>query len=359
MYIYKHFIPENTAPKGAKRIGVYKGNERICTVPLGRLTPVGKEPLYSFGLVSDTHITMNNERNRADFAKAMDLFEAYGCAFACNAGDITNVGFRADGDKTTLFVDQFAEYKRICDLHPALPVYELCGNHESYVVAITENLSELETYTGQGNIAYTVTHGNDVYIFVGQSTAGLPMSYDHMQWLYEQLEENRNKRCFVFFHSFLNDDSGNPLGIRDNSLFASFTPTRLSVFKRMCEHYKNAIFFHGHSHMKFESQEFDASANYTEKNGFRSVHIPSCAMPRTLFQIVNEKGEISWDWHDDSQTDNESYGYIVDVYDDCIVLNGLDFASEKPVPLGVYKIDTALQAIEADTFTDSTGIIVT
>lgn len=360
-YRYKHFIPENTSPKGAKSIGVYRNNKKIADVPLGRMTPpTTSKKLYSFGLVSDMHITMSNERNRGDFAKAMSLFDENGCAFCCNAGDITNVGFRAEGDANTLFTDQFTEYKRICDLYPTLPVYEICGNHESYVVAITNNLPELETYTGQGNIAYTMTHGDDVYIFVGQSTAGLPMSYDHMQWLYEQLEENRNKRTFVFFHSFLNDDSGNPCDIRDNSLFANFTSTRLSVFKSMCAHYKNAIFLHGHSHMKFESQEYDECANYTEKNGFRSVHIPSCAMPRTLIKVVDETtNEVTWDWEDDSKKENESYGYIVDVYADCIVLNGMDFANEQYVPLGVYKIDTELVEIPEKTFTDGNGIITT
>ena len=351
-YKYPHFIPQNTAPSGAKCIGVYNPDgERVCTIPLGRLSPATKEKLYSFGLVSDTHITLSNERNRADFAKAMDLFEEYGCSFVCNAGDITNVGFRKEGDKTTLFTDQFAEYQRICDLHPSLPVYEICGNHESYVVAITENLTELATYTGQCELVYTVTQGNDVFIFVGQSTGGLPMSYDHMQWLYETLEANRNKRCFVFFHSFLDDDSGNPLNARDNSLFANFSATRRNVFKRMLGHYKNAIFLHGHSHMKFQSQEFDKCANYTEKNGFRSVHIPSSAMPRTLF--------ADGSWEDDSAKENESYGYVVDVYDDCIVLNGTDFISGKCVPIGTYKIDTTLTTIPAGTFSDSTGVINT
>lgn len=360
-YKYPHFIPQNTAPKGTKRIGVYDDNgKKVCTIPLGGLTPPTKEKLYSFGVVSDTHITMSNERNRSDFAQAMNLFEEYGCSFVCNAGDITNVGFRAEGDKTTLFTDQFAEYKRICDIHPSLPVYEICGNHESYVVAITENLPELEMYTGKGELTYTVTHGNDVFIFVSQSTGGLPMSYDHMQWLYETLEANRNKRCFVFFHSFMNDDSGNPRNIRDNSLFASFSATRLSVFKKMLGHYKNAVYFHGHSHMKFESQEFDECANYTEKNGFKSVHIPSSAMPRTLLKVVNEStNEVSWTWEDDSKKDNESQCCIVDVYDDCVVLNGMDTIKGQFVPLGVYKIDTTLQTIEANTFKDGAGIITT
>jgi hypothetical protein len=35
-----------------------------------------------------------------------------------------------------------------------------------------------------------------------------------------------------------------------------------------------------------------------------------------------------------------SQGYIVDVYDDCIVLNGWDFIENKPIPLGTYKIET-------------------
>jgi hypothetical protein len=36
----------------------------------------------------------------------------------------------------------------------------------------------------------------------------------------------------------------------------------------------------------------------------------------------------------------DSQGYIVDVYDDCIVLNGVDMINQKPLPIGTYKIDT-------------------
>jgi hypothetical protein len=94
--------------------------------------------------------------------------------------------------------------------------------------------------------------------------------------------------------------------------------------------YPNAILFHGHTHMKFESQQFDRDANYSEENGFKSVHVPSLGAPRTL---ISTDGA----WEGD---DAGSQGYIVDVYDDCIVLNGMDFVNEVPVPLGVYKIET-------------------
>ena len=93
--------------------------------------------------------------------------------------------------------------------------------------------------------------------------------------------------------------------------------------------HQNTILFHGHSHTVFESQELDESANYTEKNGFRSVHVPSLARPL----IVNADGTY---YNDDAQ----SQGSIVDVYADCIVVNGWDFINNKPVALGTLKIDT-------------------
>jgi hypothetical protein len=62
----------------------------------------------------------------------------------------------------------------------------------------------------------------------------------------------------------------------------------------------------------------------------------------------------------ESVNDNvASQGYVVDVYDDCIVLNGMDLINNEYIPLGVYKIDTTLEEIAAGTFTDSTGTIVT
>jgi hypothetical protein len=58
--------------------------------------------------------------------------------------------------------------------------------------------------------------------------------------------------------------------------------------------------------------------------------------PRELFwDDVNKK----YYWQ---AKDGESQGYIVDVYDNCIVLNGLSFSGTNatPVPLGTFKIDT-------------------
>lgn len=357
-YKYTHFIPQSTAPNGAKSIGVYNGNgEKVGTVLLGRLTPITKEKLYSFGLMADIHLWKVTPNWQANYKldSALNYFQKQGCIFCAHCGDLTDQGFYiekyTDGVETD--TGAFDKYREICVKY-TIPVYGICGNHESYNRPIRDTLSMLEEYTteleeltGVAKLSYTIEQGNDVFIFCGQPVNNAVMSDEDLQWLYETLEANRNKRCFVFVHSFIPNDSGNALSVQTNSIFKMWGETKTTAFKNLLTHYKNIVLFHGHSHMKFICQELDESANYTEKNGFKSVHIPSLSRPRDVANgasINDDKG---------------SEGYIVDVYDDCIVLNGMDFISEQYVPLGVFKINTTLQNIEANTFVDSTGTIIT
>lgn len=344
-YMYKHFIPQNTAPKGTKNIGVYDGNgEKVLTIPLGGLTPPSKEKLYSFGVISDLHIAANPYVAWQPIQKldsALSYFESEGCTMCIACGDLTNTGFylRTDeNDASTAYLDetQFAKYKEICDKH-TIPVYEICGNHESYYgMPVTNNLDKLQTYTGKGVLSYTVTQGNDLFILCGQPRDTWVMTDEDFQWLSETLEANKNKRSFVFVHSHIDDnieggveDSGNPCYARENSIFGYWGATKTNNFINLMRQYPNTILFHGHTHIKFEAQELDKNANFSEENGFKSVHVPSSGSPRTL---VSSDG--TW-----QGADSESQGYIVDVYDDCIVLNGMDLINNEYVPLGVYKID--------------------
>ena len=75
------------------------------------------------------------------------------------------------------------------------------------------------------------------------------------------------------------------------------------------------------------------------------MHIPALAYPRDISDgKVNEHGK--------------SQGYLLEVYDNHIVLRGVDFVSGDFIPIATYCLDTALQTVEAGTFTDSTGTIV-
>ena len=351
-YKYKHFIPQNTAPSGAKSIGVYNSNgEKVCSIPLGRMSPPTKEKLYSFGLVSDIHlypvaaVEWYPERK---FRNALTYFQSNGCAMCIVCGDLTQTGFYRertldDGTKEKYFDDaQMMEYKNIREEF-TMPVYALCGNHENYNKNVTENLDELENVIGVRELSFSISNaiatnrnvqvtaiGNDVFILCGQPNAAYVMSDADFTWLSETLEANKDKRCFVFIHAYIEEDSGDPLDVRENSIFEHWGTTKKTAFINLLNQYNNVILFHGHSHMKFKHQEHDVCANYTDKNGFKSVHIPSLATPR----------DINFDTMQSVDDRTASEGYIVDVYDNCIVLNGMDLINNEYVPLGVYKIGT-------------------
>lgn len=363
-YKYTHFIPENAAPKGAERIGVYKDGKRICSVPLGRLARPARKKLYSFGLLSDIHVykTETSWNGNTKFDRALSYLEGQDLLFCAHCGDITQTGLYDEGDKVNMAPEQFAKYKEICDKH-TISVYGICGNHESYVNPITSNLTELKYYTGTP-LTYTISSaaasdetvgttvrpnvyapvGDDLFIMIGQGSwtgAAWPMGDDDFSWLTHILASNVGRRCFVFIHSYIEEDSGDAHDVRENSMFDGWSHT--AQFKALLASYPNAILFHGHSHMKLENQKYYDStlpqdenqasykaANYTERNGFKSVHVPSSATPRDINFGENE-----------STNDNAaSEGYTVDVYEDCIVLNGVDLVEKKPVVLGTYKINT-------------------
>lgn len=331
-------IKENIAPKKAKSIGLYNENgEKICTISLGRLKPPTKEKLYSFGLVSDIHLYKDDVswvtwNPNVKFDNALLYFEDKECAFCVVCGDLTQTGFYDEQTSGGVIFneEQFAKYKEICDKH-TIPVYELAGNHEGYYSQpLTNNLDKWETYTGKGVLSYTITQGNDLFIFLGQPKENVVVSNEDFEWFKELLKKNKNRRCFVFVHSYIEEDSGDAKDFRENSIFEMWGETKTNEFIELLKSYPNVILFHGHSHIKFECQELDENANYTEKNGFKSIHVPSLGRPRDI-----DLKSLTTPYKD-----NESQGYIVDVYSDCIVLNGMDFINNIPVPLGVYKITT-------------------
>lgn len=322
---FDKLIEQNIAPKGAKMIGVYDSNgERMCGIPLGKLTPRRDNPLYSFGLISDTHIQCNSnvaELFSSKLDNALTFFEEQGASFVCHAGDVTNRGF-IDGNGV-FASDQFAEHKRICDLHN-IPVYVVAGNHDSYthggkyedIAPITNYIAELEQFTGNG-LYYSKEEQGDLFIFIGQPKMTLPMNSEEITWFESLLSENKGKRCFVFVHPFLKDDSGNPKDAYESYLFettaAEFVGIKQRFLNALIGH-GNCYLFHGHSHFAPACQIEDKSTNYTNKNGFHSIHVPSLSSPAN----INEGGERVGNTA-------SSFGYLVDVYEDCIVLRARDF----------------------------------
>lgn len=332
---YSDFITQNVAPVGTRRIGIYnaQGN-RVGQIPLGPLAfPKAGKKLYSFGALSDVHI--GESTADTDFQRALTFFNDT-VDFVCISGDLVHTGTEAQ--RTT--------YKSIVDNYSDIPVYACAGNHDGQYVDNVESV--IASYTGQP-LYYSVTQGDDVFIFVGNvsSTAGQLFTQAELQWLYETFEANRNKRCFVFQHVRPDDACGNALGIYTYDIWGG---TEQTVFESLLRHYPNVILFHGHSHLKIYLQKYSDLANIDSAFGCWSVHVPSIAVPRDTSSVV-----------DPTRVDvyAASEGYVVDVYANGIHLRGRDFVKGEFLPIASYWLDTTLQTIEAGTYTDSTGTIIT
>ncbi len=337
MVSYEKLIPENKAPLGREFIDVYRGDVKIGTIKAGalKMPPLG-EKLYSFGAVSDVHLQYDTAQE--DFRRALTYFnETEEVAFTCVCGDLTSAGTAAE-------LQAYADY--VAAYSPDTPVYEVTGNHDAHAQVL--RIDSMRPYTGH-DLYYTFTRGDDVFIMFGMTqahlneTVGAPFSQASLQWLYETLEANRNRRCFVFQHCLRFDGSGKPYS--PNMTGDLLNNTQGAVFRSLMEHYKNGVWFHGHSHMKFDCQEDCSYANYDRLHGCHSVHIPSLAVPRDYAQDAYVYRY------------SESEGYVVEVYENHIILKGRDFVKGKFLPIATYCIDTTLQTIEAGTFTDTTGTI--
>ena len=335
---YKDFISENVALSKVRRIGIYDANgNRVGQIPLGSLTPPAMgQKRYSFGALSDVHLQYDTAQ--ADFQRALTyLNETEDVAFTCIAGDLTSSG--SDYDLT--------QYKQYVDTYSAdTPVYAVTGNHECWGgLNLMESIS---AYTGKP-LYYSFTQGNDVFIMMGVKgdSEGNLFAKEELQWLYETLEANRNKRCFVFHHVRPQDGCGNTFGIYSFDIWGG---TEATVFESLMRHYKNAHQFHGHSHLKFYLQYGSDVANIDHLFGGWSIHIPSISVPRDGDPSgASSRKEVYAD----------SEGYVVDVYENGIHLRGRDFVKGEFLPIASYWLDTTLQTVEAGTYADSTGTITT
>ncbi len=335
---YKGLIPVNAAPLGTTEISVYnsEGKRVGGFLPQKLRLPILGEKQYSCGVLSDVHFQYSTAQ--ADFEKALTYLnntERVNSIFIC--GDLTESGTDAE----------LQAYKNCVDAYsPNVPVYAISGNHECRTADVANRIS---TYTGHP-LYYSVVQGDDVFIMLGivNEASGSLFADGELQWFYETLEANRNRRCFVFQHVRPQDGCGNALGLYTYDIWGG---TEQTVFESLLRHYHNVILFHGHSHLKFAMQEYDKRANYDNLFGCHSVHIPSLSVP-----AYNSGSLVSPTY---SYYYAGSEGYVMDVYRNHVVLKGRDFAANKYLPIAHYCLDTTIKQVAAGTYTDSTGTIKT
>lgn len=306
-------------PVGIKRIGIYnQQNIRVGDIAPGNLRKDKGKKLYSFGILADVH--MQYPTAPEDFQTALTYLNQ-NADFVCICGDLTTNGTAGE----------LAEYKQHVDTYAKIPVYAVAGNHEGRNASIQEIL---ETYTGKP-LYYQFCCGDDVFLMLGvkSNEAGTLFAEGELQWLYEALEANRSKRCFLFQHVRPDDGCGNALGIYTYDIWGG---QEQEIFENLLRNYPNVVFFHGHSHLKFGMQQYRTSANIDRLYGCWSVHVPSVSVPRDTGSSVNPSLIDVY---------AQSEGYIVDVYETGIHLRGRDFVGGTFLPIASYWLDTPIQTV--------------
>lgn len=334
---YSYLIQENVAPANADKVGIYdsEGNRvggvaipsdcKLNTSELG-------EKLYSFGCISDIHLSQPT--GTEDYRVALLYFaQNENVDFTCICGDLTQDGTAEQLHTYRTFTTNYASGKT---------VYAMPGNHEGRNSDIESIISE---YTGNP-VYYDFEKGNDVFIMFGckSNEMGTLFTEESLRWLYAKLEVSRNKRVFLFQHVRPNDACGNAFGIYAEDKWGGQEQV---LFEGLIRHYKNVILLHGHSHLKFYLQYGSSTANYDKAFGVHSIHIPSLVAPRD--------GDASGA----SSLQNiyaESEGYVVDVYQNHVVFRGRDFVDQLILPMAMYKLDTTLTTVEQGTFVNPSSI---
>ena len=320
-------------------------------------------PLYSFGATSDLHLQYAT--GQSDFARALAYFEKQGIPFSCVCGDLTWAATMVNADKyTTEWKGGLEDYK---DIKGNYPVYAIGGNHETYT-ATYDTSTKAWTSVGTGldvdlwksmtgdDPFYTISNqpedlvnhnrynavipDTDVFIMLSIKHASAPNLWldGEWEWLQNTLEENKNKRCFLFFHEHDNDDkTGDPFGMYPHGV--SEVSEQGKAFIDLLRRYPNVIWFHGHTHTTF-LEEQPPVANITHR-GYKTVNIPSLQGPRKWYPETDSFSGLA----------DKSECYVIDVYRNRIVLKALDLTTVNADGTGeadtieIYALDTAIQII--------------
>ncbi len=351
-------LPDYTAiPDGASSILVTLDGEtlEIFDIPLEKRADRG-EMVYSFGSISDLHFNRYETENGSDVATytlttALDFFEKADVSLVAMPGDIST-----DGEK-----DAFMSFSSITSEYN-FPVYTTTGNHdlrseykkENWLAymntgAYGENRSDdiINVSENAMDFVYKEPVSGDIFIFLNQTSNNYGLICNsllqpsQLDWLEARLEEHAEDSVYLFFHTFLSDYDSNPFTATGNlqnnlgwsyPLFYTLGANDEMRLKELLKAYDNVTFFNGHSHWAYHMQYMNENLNISKngEDGATFVHVSSVSSPRTTdgFQIL-------WSGNDPGMSE----GYLVEVYNDTLVLYGVDFINNRILAYATYECE--------------------
>lgn len=321
---FKAFLDCNIAPITASKIGIFDtAGNKVGTIPLFNFKKRQSPKLYSFGLISDIHIQVEDTYDSGnDLIRAFNYFTEQGIDMTCCCGDVVD----------TNVLQEYENFKTIKDQYPNISFYSCTGNHDCSG-ASGYNAAYWNTYMGTDK-TFEMTHNGDHFLFLGMNAWNFQSGYtdQDLNWLEAKLNEYRNERSFVFMHCPIPQYVGNYKEMYTSHNW--LTGGNLYRITEMVNYYKNSVWFSGHSHWKWHLQKWEENANIYRNNSAWNVHIPSCAIPGDAIDDVQIGRVVEG---------NE--GAVVDVYEDYIEIKGIDLKTGKYIPVGQYRLDTIIENI--------------
>ena len=338
-------------PKGATYLLAMNGDETVVysyKLPASRL--LTQEELYVFGAISDTHQGTRYGSTSIPYNHFVNAAKVLYEKGAIAIGICGDFSYNNTEDEYILHEKAI---KEIYQFAPDMPIFTTSGNHESkytgfsydwymqYSRDVVDYDSDIDYKYFDGNELDYVVELPDGSVMIyfhqiaydyGSSTSRL-VSDEQLVWLEARLEQYKDQTVFFFFHTFMDEmvgdasTPGNEYGLPMISSTVEY-----KKFTELFTKYTNVVYFSGHSHWTFDSQfvtpkpgKTNDDKNIDDKDGTFAtmVHIPACSTPRTL--VGSGKGR--------------SEGYIVRVYETCIILEGYEFVQGETFAYATYIIE--------------------
>lgn len=341
----------------------------VYSIPASRKLPFsGADALYTFGSVGDPQIANDSygsnsyPNDEVHLKKAFETLHARGVDFTVSSGDIVN-----DQNGKQTYAAEYKVYQKILAESPyANPIYEAVGNHDVGTVwdkngNYYNNNAPFNKATGLDSTAETINAGKPYYEITEPTTGdhfifmaleggfytnkGTQFSTAQLDWLEGLLKKysGDGKNIFIIEHGNIGGwGSGDKLTTPyyyDLALVK--TNPDVKRFISLMEEYKECIIITAHTHL-----ELGAHLNYSDNNDTSAVMIHNSAIGGVR-RLVN--GKI-----DRSAVLGLSEGYIVDVFEDCIVFNGINLYYNEIMPDCSYIIPFDTEALETPTETKPT-----
>ena len=322
------FTHHNAIPENATKIIAIKDGKVASTVDIPENKIISDTKRFCFGALSDIHLDgdgTDDSLSASDLSKFIRYFEENNAVAICNSGDITNDGHDYD-------VEALLSIMATTDI----PFYTARGNHDNAQECSGLDNDLYLSIEPNGNL-FMKTINDEIFIFCGivSSSAGLSSIFTQNQIseLATLLETYKNKRVFLFEHVFVGG-TGNIYGLYDG--VGMNTGGNAGVFRKLMATYRNVILFTGHSHLDFNLQRLGEHANAAVRSDdlCHRVHIPSASKPRRNDESTEDISDNTYKYN------AGGLGYLVDVYDDFIILKGVDIIKDKILPYATYRIDT-------------------